>query len=687
MVGSQWTSSEQKDYLETQFSEFLKQQLQGTLLNFWSTVSMEFLNRWPEIDVLYPDKTLSQLSEAENVVLGKAVEARKKQIKNWFNYRSRKGGRSQLNAMTKSITKMLGNKAKGTRALTEVEIFSKLNYDTAVRSQIKEKIEAGLLVTKNEKLLAVKESTKAAYEAAPSEIRSLCKAKAAEEREAKASVVLSEAAATGTPTNAQYAKALEECIGPISQFFDALRQLTGWEWSVIGGGPDPRLGGMLNVSSYHTGVNQSGLTWKQATSNFTDKHLNPYLSYLGTVFTEDDRKKRALDYVLPVEQEENSWRQEAEAPTMSDASTSLQVALSSPAVATACDSQQAVNSVFDESLLPFDSPGPSEASRFSSQGKGKEAATGVPAVPESLLPFDSPGPSRFSSQGIDDLYSWALGTPLPSSVPWPQTPILPAFPSTSSVPPLPLTSPDTPITSWRKDPELWNTTRDLTSPAVPSVTAPMYNFDGCSISSSINPQQIPVLPYPIATDQLTDEVIRPAATVAQLTVVTSVDLTAMDAPTAEAPTTVIDAGIAATAPTTSHVRAVAMVQGTGMELPTMDTTTTSVPAVVTITVDTPAPQFAAVQSEEDMPVAADQGVVRKSKGGKKGVEQRRPQTARIQPSNSSPPSVNVPLRKTGRVRQESTRMAQANTIGESAKRHRTGEAENALQKKKRKSYA
>ncbi|KAG2112110.1 hypothetical protein DEU56DRAFT_919893 [Suillus clintonianus] len=682
MVGSQWTSSEQKDYLESQFSEFLKHQLQGTLLNFWSTVSVEFLTRWPEINVLYPDH--SELSEAENVVLGKAVDARKKQIKNWFNYRSRKGGRSQLNALTKSITKMISNKAKGTRVHTEVEIFSKMNYDTAVRSQIKEKIESGLLVTKNDKLLAVRESTKAAYEAAPPEIRTLCKEKAAEERETRASVMLSDAA-IGPPTNAQYAKALEECIGPISQFFDAMRQLTGWEWTVIGGGPDPRLGGMLNVSSYHTGVNQSGLTWKQATSNFTDKHLNPYLSYLGTVFTEDDRKKRALDYVLLVEQDENSWRQEAEAPTMLDASTSLQVALSSPAVATACDSQQAVNSAFY---------------------RGKEAATGVPAVPESLLPFDSPGPSRFSSQGIDDLYSWAVNTPLDtpllsqrpsSSVPWPQTPILPAFPSTSLVPPLPSTSPDTPITSWRKDPELWDTTRDLTSPAVPSVTAPIYNFDGCSISSSINPRQIPVLPYPIATDQLTDD-LRPAATLAQLTAVTSVDLSAMDAPTAEAPTTVIDADIAATAPTASHVRAVAMVQGTGMELPTMDTTTTSVPAVDTTTtgmpaidtttVDTaPAPQIAVVQADEDMPVAADQGVVRKSKGGKKGVEQRRPQTARIQPSSSSPPSVNIPLRKTGRVRQESTRMAQANTIGESAKRHRTGEVENALPKKKRKSYA
>ncbi|KAG0699232.1 hypothetical protein DFH29DRAFT_1002187 [Suillus ampliporus] len=602
MVGSQWTSAEQKDYLESQFSEFLKQQLQGTLLNFWSTVSVEFLKRWPEINVLYPDKTLSQLSKAENMELGKAVEARKKQIKNWFNYRSRKGGRSQLNAMTKSITKMIGNKAKGTQIHTEVEIFSKMNYNTAVWSQIKERIESRLLVTKNEKLMAVRELTKAAYEVAPPEIQSLCKAKAAEEHEAKASVMLSEAA-TGTPTNAQYAKALEE-------------QLTGWEWTVIGGGPDPRLGGMLNVSSYHTGVNQSGLTWKQATSNFTDKHLNPYLSYLGTVFTEDDRKKHALDYVPPVEREENSWHQDAEAPTMSDASTSLQVALSSPAVAT------------------FD--------------RGEEVATGVPAVPESLLPFDSPGPSRrFSSQGLDDLYSWDFDAPLlsqqpSSSVPWPQTPTLPAFPSMSPVSPLPSTSPDTPITSWRKESELWNTMRNA------PLTAPTFNFDGYSFSAPgimPNPQQILVLPHPIATNQPTDEFIGPAATVA------SVNFT--DTPTAAAPTTVIGADLAAAAPTTSCVHPI---------VTAMDTTTMDAPA----TTDAPA-----MDTAEDEPV--------------NGVKQRHPQTAPIETATYPSPSVDIPLWKTGRVHQESTRTAQANMIGQSMKRLRTGEVEKTLQKKKRKS--
>ncbi|KAG1861092.1 hypothetical protein C8R48DRAFT_673652 [Suillus tomentosus] len=125
--------------------------------------------------------------------------------------------------MTKLIIKMIGNKAKGTWVHTEVEIFFKMNYDAAVQSQIKEKIECGLLITKNKKSMAVRELMKAAYEAAPLEIQLLCKAKAAEECEAKASTILSKAAATRTPTNTQYAKVLEECISLISQFFDVRR--------------------------------------------------------------------------------------------------------------------------------------------------------------------------------------------------------------------------------------------------------------------------------------------------------------------------------------------------------------------------------------------------------------------------------------------------------------------------------
>lgn len=81
MVGIQWTSTEQKKFLESHYSDFLKQQLKATLTSFWVSVNLEFLKRWPEIDVQYPGKQRSELSEQEQELLGIAVDKRKQVIK------------------------------------------------------------------------------------------------------------------------------------------------------------------------------------------------------------------------------------------------------------------------------------------------------------------------------------------------------------------------------------------------------------------------------------------------------------------------------------------------------------------------------------------------------------------------------------------------------------------------------
>lgn len=81
--------------------------------------------------------------------------------------------------------------------------------------------------------------------------------------------------------------------------------MTGFEWSVIGAGPDPRLDGKLNALtyvfkfvklrllhasrvffSYHTGVNSAGRNWHESTPDFVERHLNPYLEFVGTIFRE-----------------------------------------------------------------------------------------------------------------------------------------------------------------------------------------------------------------------------------------------------------------------------------------------------------------------------------------------------------------------------------------------------------------
>ncbi|KAG1856118.1 hypothetical protein F4604DRAFT_1931968 [Suillus subluteus] len=724
MVGSQWTNREQKAYLESQFSEFLKQQLQGTLTGFWDTVSLEFLKRWPEINVQYPDQSKHpNLTEEEKELLGEAVARRKQQIKNWFNYRSHKSGRSTLNLMTKSINKMLGNRAKGTRVHTEVEIFSKMSYDSAVRGQIQEKIDSGLLVTRNEKLLAVREMTKAAYDAAPPEIKSLCKAKAAEERNTKTSVVSPGVRATERPTNAQYAKALEECIGPISQFLDAVRQLTGWEWTVIGGGPDPRLGGMLNVASYHTGINEAGLTWKQATPNFTEKHLNPYLGFLATVFSEEDRKQRALDYVPPAVQDGNTSCRDA-VPTTSDDSAQ-------PPAPFTPDSAQ--------SQMPFAS-----TSALTAGGSNEAASTGLPIIPQPQLPEGLP---YFNLQGPEfpsfnnDTYSFSGGNPgilprlalspvpqtptLPGGSFVPQTPTLPggSFPSSSSSA---LPSSPSPITSWNEG--YWNSMPPLHMVPLSQSDVLPYNFNFYSPPSfdsahgsqhhinsnpisfpgtaSLNPQEelhLAAAPQPAlhlaAASQPALHLADASQPALHLADASQPALHLAAAPQLNNSTLNPPLNLVVTHPLHSD-QPVLQTLSTALETQSPTTTQlgqvrvgvdevdevderTSLAAAALTTHSPTTTQLGQVQAGVD---EVDERVCATSSAGEnlaknKVSKEKRPRQAAVQPSTDLS-GVIVPPRKTTRVCQESTRMAQANMIGGSMKRPQTGKDDSAAPQKK-----
>ncbi|KAG2037610.1 hypothetical protein BDR03DRAFT_1010654 [Suillus americanus] len=214
MPPAEWTTLDQKAFLESKYNNFLKAQVGASVTQFWGPVFSEWFRRFPEELAIFGEAP-EVLSEEQKEAKGAAVELRQKKIKNWFNYRSQKSGRSAVNAMGKTIWQMLTNKAKGTRIHTEAEVFSKMRYTDDVQAQVKESIVSGSL-TKGEKLGAVKMMTHTAYEDASEDIKALCRAKVQAERDAKASEVLKKT--DKAPTNAQYAMALTECMGPISQF-------------------------------------------------------------------------------------------------------------------------------------------------------------------------------------------------------------------------------------------------------------------------------------------------------------------------------------------------------------------------------------------------------------------------------------------------------------------------------------
>ncbi|KAG2055336.1 hypothetical protein BDR06DRAFT_1006918 [Suillus hirtellus] len=113
MPPAEWTTLDQKAFLESKYNDFLKAQVGASVMQFWGPVFSEWFRRFPEELAIF-DEAPEVLSEEQKEAKGTTVELRQKKIKNWFNYCSQKSGRSAVNAMGKTIRQMLTNRAKGT---------------------------------------------------------------------------------------------------------------------------------------------------------------------------------------------------------------------------------------------------------------------------------------------------------------------------------------------------------------------------------------------------------------------------------------------------------------------------------------------------------------------------------------------------------------------------------------------
>ncbi|KAG1878129.1 hypothetical protein DFJ58DRAFT_720873 [Suillus subalutaceus] len=285
MAGTEWVTAKQKAFLQGLYSDFLKAQLQATLTAFWTEVYRTWFEKWPEISIMYPGlPDQESLTEEQNKLLGIAVNKRRQQIRTWFNYQSQRGGRASVNAMTKSIQKMLGNKVKGTRVHTPAEIFTKSSHGANIRNQLRNSIDSSSVMSKGEKLNTVRKLAQEAYTSAGPEVQASCIAAVQAECDAKAGEVIKQKRAPDERTNSELAKALEECTGPIAHFLQAIHDLTGFHWSIMGAGPDPRYNGDINAISYHTGANKQGQNWMQATPNFNERHLKLFTTFVLRLF-------------------------------------------------------------------------------------------------------------------------------------------------------------------------------------------------------------------------------------------------------------------------------------------------------------------------------------------------------------------------------------------------------------------
>ncbi|KAG5633086.1 hypothetical protein H0H81_011189, partial [Sphagnurus paluster] len=92
------------------------------------------------------------------------------------------------------------------------------------------------------------EEIKAAYDAEPDDIKREIEAEIERDALAKKNVKSAMSMSIDVPRTAdEYAEAIEHIPDTVNHIIDTLAAQTGWTWTVLGGGPDPVLGGTLRT--------------------------------------------------------------------------------------------------------------------------------------------------------------------------------------------------------------------------------------------------------------------------------------------------------------------------------------------------------------------------------------------------------------------------------------------------------
>ncbi|KAF8835655.1 hypothetical protein BDN67DRAFT_1015368 [Paxillus ammoniavirescens] len=137
MPAKVWASEEQRMWLLSKKSDFMKSQLQMTLKTFWTTVTYKWFEKWPEINERFLGATHEALTADQQKALGKFAETHKGQIRSWFYHAQRDESKARETDFSKCITKIMKSSLKGTRGPSATEYFMCTEEFTKFREESK----------------------------------------------------------------------------------------------------------------------------------------------------------------------------------------------------------------------------------------------------------------------------------------------------------------------------------------------------------------------------------------------------------------------------------------------------------------------------------------------------------------------------------------------------------------------
>ncbi|KAH6890719.1 hypothetical protein BKA70DRAFT_1441935 [Coprinopsis sp. MPI-PUGE-AT-0042] len=313
-----WTQGQTR-FLTQKRPEFEKAQLDKSTRTFWPIVNAEFFQKYPmpqsELDELNAEEAEGEAHMVEHTSsTSKPKKREKAEKKAWPTFSSpedwRKMREKQIHQWFYNVTNdsrasqakvqvVVAQASSQGRVLSEEHIYARMYYN----DRVKPKVDAEKLLNPDAAPIAIMNRVlRELYKNEDDETKQAVRKERDNLLEQKKKDTETIAKALDEPDD-QHAYPPEEIaqfLGVLKDvmntFFGPVERKTGWVWTVMGAGPDPRKpNGQITTKSFHYGETPTHKTFFDWHPMFNREFMNPLSSFAHQVFPEAIRKEQALD--------------------------------------------------------------------------------------------------------------------------------------------------------------------------------------------------------------------------------------------------------------------------------------------------------------------------------------------------------------------------------------------------------
>ncbi|KAG1732167.1 hypothetical protein EDB19DRAFT_1912215 [Suillus lakei] len=313
MAPPRWTSTEQLLWLQNEIPGYLQMQKEKKLPRFFDSLFPRWFSEFPEVmeldgsppcdenvgvdepdranietvidtaqlnSINAPDSVEQEDSQSDSPPMG-AAERRKK-LREWFrnNSKGKTTPASGGSSAGRALSVLLGQCARGTRDLKEIEVYSKLHYESKVKPLVSDTL-INNVVQPTQRLSTVRQHTAECFADESEEVKKEIRE---ETVRLNASRRLGDVVGQHPRTKEEVYWTIQELPLILGQVFEELSALTGgWHYTLVMGGADPLCEGDIMTLSYHHGKTADGLSFKASTPNFHEQYLLPFERHLGHI--------------------------------------------------------------------------------------------------------------------------------------------------------------------------------------------------------------------------------------------------------------------------------------------------------------------------------------------------------------------------------------------------------------------